>query len=87
MKAGVVENSPSNAGDVDLILGGGTKIPHTVGQLSLRTTTTEPVSSAARVPLREDLAHHNERCCVLQLSQTNELVFFFLILYVMEVQA
>ena len=77
MKAGVVANSPSNAGDVDLILGGGTKIPHTVGQLSLRTTTAEPVRSAARVPLREDLAHHNERCCVLQLSQTNELVFFF----------
>ena len=75
-------------GDVGLILGGGTKIPHTVGQLSLRATTTEPVRSAARVPLREDLAHHNERCRVLQLSQTNELVlFFFLILYVMEVQA
>ena len=31
----VVENPPSNAGDVGSILGGGTKIPHAAGQLSL----------------------------------------------------
>ena len=32
---------PSNAGDAGLIPGQGTKIPHTTGQLSPRTTTTE----------------------------------------------
>ena len=30
----VVKNLPSNAGDSGLIPGGGTKIPHVVGQLS-----------------------------------------------------
>ena len=30
----VVKNLPSNAGDMGLILGWGTKIPHAVGQLS-----------------------------------------------------
>ena len=38
----VVKNPPSNAGDVGLIPGQGTKIPHATGQLSPRTTTTEP---------------------------------------------
>ena len=37
----VVKNLPSNVGDVGLIPGQGTKIPHAAGQLSLRTTTTE----------------------------------------------
>ena len=31
-----VKNPPSNAGDVGSIPGGGTKIPHAGGQLSLR---------------------------------------------------
>lgn len=33
----VVKNLPSNVGDGGLIPGGGTKIPHAVGQLSLHT--------------------------------------------------
>ena len=37
----VVKNLPSNAGDVGLISGLGTKIPHTVGQLNTRVTTRE----------------------------------------------
>ena len=37
----VVKNPPSNAGDAGSIPGRGTKIPHAVGQLSLRATTTE----------------------------------------------
>ena len=37
----VVRNPPYNAGDVGSIPGQGTKIPHAVGQLSLRATTTE----------------------------------------------
>ena len=37
----VVENLPSNARNVGSIPGRGTKIPHAVGQLSLRPTTTE----------------------------------------------
>ena len=38
----VVKNLPSNAGDVGLIPGQGTKIPHAVGQLNLLTATREP---------------------------------------------
>ena len=37
----VVKNPPYNAGDVGLIPGQGTKIPHATGQLSPRATTTE----------------------------------------------
>ena len=37
----VVKNPPSNAGDVGLISGRGTKIPHAAGQLSPRATTAE----------------------------------------------
>ena len=37
----VVENPPYNAGDIGLVPGQGTKIPHAAGQLSLRTATTE----------------------------------------------
>ena len=37
----MVKNPSSNAGDAGLIPGGGTKIPHAVGQISLCTTTTE----------------------------------------------
>ena len=39
----VVKNPPCNARDVGLIPGQGTKIPSTVGQLSLLTTTTGPL--------------------------------------------
>ena len=44
----MVENLPSNAGDVGLIPGRGTKMPHATGQLSLRATTAEPVYSEAK---------------------------------------
>ena len=38
----MVKNPSSNAGDADSILGRGTKIPHTAGQLSPRAKTNEP---------------------------------------------
>ena len=38
----MVENLPSNAGDMGLIPGQGARIPHVEGQLSLRAATTEP---------------------------------------------
>ena len=38
----VVTNLPSNAGDTGLIFGRGTKIPHTMEQLSPCTATAEP---------------------------------------------
>ena len=37
----VVKNTPSNAEDVNSIPGGGTKIPHTMRQLSPRTVFTK----------------------------------------------
>ena len=39
----VVKNLLSNAGDMGLIPGWGTKIPHTMEQLNLRATTRESV--------------------------------------------
>ena len=50
----VVRNTPSNAGDAGSNPGWGTNIPHAVGQLSPRATTTEPT-------------HRNERSHMLQL--------------------
>ena len=38
----VVKNPPFNAGDVGLIPGQGTKIPHAVRQLSPHAASTEP---------------------------------------------
>ena len=52
----VVKNLSSNAVDAGLIPGRGTKIPHAVGQLSPRTTTTE-------------FASLNERARVLQTTE------------------
>ena len=49
----MVKNPPFNAGDAGLIPGRETKIPHAVGQLSLRAATTEPVCSRACAPQLE----------------------------------
>ena len=48
----VVQNPPYNAGDAGSIPGQGTKVPHAVGQLSPRVTTTELacLSERARIP-------------------------------------
>ena len=37
-----LKNLASNAGDISSISGQGTKIPHTMGQLGLCASTTEP---------------------------------------------
>ena len=52
----VVKNPPSNAADTGSISGRGTKIPHAMGQLSPRATTTE-------------LVHLNERSRVPQTTE------------------
>ena len=44
----VVENQPCNAGDVGLIPGQGTKIPHAAEQPSPCMATSEPRCSGAR---------------------------------------
>ena len=49
----VVKNPPTNATDSGSIPGRGTKIPHAMGQLSLRSATTEPAHSGAHVPQLE----------------------------------
>ena len=38
----LVKNLPSSAGAMGLIPGRGTKLPHTMEQLNLHATTTEP---------------------------------------------
>ena len=45
----MVKISPCNAGDMDLIPGQRTKIPHAVGQLSLCAATTEPTCHNLRI--------------------------------------
>ena len=52
----MVKNLPSNTGDMGSIPGQGTTIPHAVGQLSLRTATTEPTCSRAHAPQLESLS-------------------------------
>ena len=44
----MVENLPSNAGDMSSTPGRGIKIPPTVGQLSTGTTTTVPMCLNSR---------------------------------------
>ena len=46
----VVKNPPSNAGDAGLFPGRGTKIPHAVGQLSLRAPEPKRHTQRAHVP-------------------------------------
>ena len=63
-------HSPANAGDMGLIPGLGTKIPHALGQLSLCSATTEPVLCNKR-------SHHNEKASTatgeeLLLARTRE---------------
>ena len=50
----VVKNPAFNAGDLGLILGGGTKIPYASGQLSPWSMTTEPKHPAACDPSRRE---------------------------------
>ena len=46
----MVKNSPSNAGDVGLIPGQITKIPHAAGQLNPHTTNRKPVCTPRENP-------------------------------------
>ena len=46
----VVKNLPSNAGNLGLIPGRGTKTSHAAGQLSPHATTTDPLHSRAWTP-------------------------------------
>ena len=58
----VVENPPSHAGDVDLILGWGTTIAHATGQLSLRTARRNPCGATEGHKRRNQRnpVHHNK---------------------------
>ena len=56
----VVKSSPSNAEDVGLIPGWGTRIPCFPGHLSPCTTTTEPVCSGVHMAQLETPVHHTK---------------------------
>ena len=45
----MVKNLPSNAGDIGLIPGQGTKIPHAMGQLRLCATARESLITAMEI--------------------------------------
>ena len=55
----LVKNPPYHAGDMGLIPGLGTKIPHATGQLSPWATTTEPT----RLNLRACMPQTTEPTC------------------------
>ena len=64
----VVKNLSCNAEDAGSIPGRGTKIPHAMGQLSLRATTREPMRHNYRAHLLWSLHLNKEPVrCVLQL--------------------
>ena len=64
----VVENSPTNAGEMCSIPALGTKIPHTEGQLSLCATTVEPMiySPQAATTGPTCCSYGSSRACALQ---------------------
>ena len=45
----MAKNLPVNIGDMGLIPGWGTKIPHATGQLNLCAAITEPTQAAAKI--------------------------------------
>ena len=65
----MVENSPPKAGDVGSIPGWGAKISHAVGQPSLRTATTEPMSSRACAPKLEKACVPQQRPSAIRRKQ------------------
>ena len=56
----VAENPPSYAGGASSIPGWGTKIPQATGELSPRTTATEPAHSGACKPQLKKPTSHNK---------------------------
>ena len=55
----VVKNPPANAGDMGSIPSWRTKIPHAIEQLSLSTSTTEPVHLVFM--LLKKRSHHKKK--------------------------
>ena len=66
----VVKNLPWNAGDQVQFPGKGTKISHAMEQLSLNTVITKPTISGALWTATRELAHHNNRSCMMQEDLT-----------------
>ena len=62
----VVKNLPSKAGDKSLIPGGGTKLPHALGQLSPCAETNDPMCSRAPA-MTGKASGPQQRACMLQL--------------------
>ena len=56
----MVKNPPSNAGDVGLISGQGTKIPHAVGQLDPSTATRETHGHCNEDPAKKNKTKQSE---------------------------
>ena len=65
----MVENPRCNAGHVDLIPGWGTNIPRAVGQLSLRTATTEPTGSGKILHDAVKILHAAAKTCHNQINK------------------
>ena len=65
----MVENLPSNAGDMGSIPGQGTKIRYASGQLSPCATTREARALQLRRPFTLELVLSNRQALVLQLEK------------------
>jgi len=73
----MTKDPPSNAGDAGLMTGGDTKIPHTMGQLSLCITTTdltatEPGPSRTCAPQQKTLTQHDEDLAQPKIKKQTE---------------
>ena len=66
----MVKNPPYNAGDSGSIPDQGPKIPHAVGQLSPRATTTEPASLSERALMPQTTEPTRPGALAPQLEKT-----------------
>ena len=66
----VVKNPLSDTGDVGSIPGWGTKIPHAMGQISPRATTTEPVGLNERALAPQTTEPMHSGACAPQLERS-----------------
>ena len=73
----VVKKLPFNAGDMGLISGRGTKVPHAAEQLSLHKATTELPYSGACLPQLESLHTATKIPRATAETQGSQINFFF----------
>ena len=83
----MIKDLPSNARDIGLITGQGTKTPHDTGQLSPHTPTTEPLGSEpAHHKIASTAKVKKKKCLVITGILTTEIVVWVLLFKDSELQ-